>query len=500
MLQRVGDPARFPRQPSARCLGIAAGIALALGTGPGQAIPLPWPTELPGVEAPCPTSLDQVTPLRPGQTATCELSGTEDRHGWSLEASQGELLMIQVAQNGGFGEPCLELSDATGEVLTSVCEANNPRVDHRLAGPAPYRLTVWDQGGDDVFGYRLEVRRLSPPAAETPRLRSGEPRRSALGALGAVHFYRLDAAAGEVYRLQASSHSAMAQPCLELWQGGRLLRGIDALAPVGPCGGARLRLDRRFERPGPVLLLVSDDNDDAVMDYTLVARRLLPRENDPGSSGSWRRLEGRLDPAGSFGLHGLEGVAGEVFVAQVVVVGGLGVPCLELLRSDGSILTAACADSGRTARLEATLDVGGGHGLLVSAEGAEGPVSYALAVARVAPAAVASEPLPRGVLREGRLVGGADLALYTFTALPGAEVGLELATTGGFAEPCFELRRPDGSPAEKGCAVRGETTIRRRLVIDQAGSQVLLVFDRGLDESMPYRISLSAPETEGGGH
>ena len=501
--------AREGLRPNAR-VGDGGGVRLWIPTLLGLAIALSFAASMAAFPLPplfdpsilrveCPAGSEAVS-MRAGQRAVCELAAMGDRQHYELEARAGDRLLIQVAQTGGFGEPCLELSRGSGEIEATTCEANNPRLEPLLGSDGPWRVSVWDEGDDDLFAYHLMVRRLSPAVVEMPLLHPQTPRSASLDSLGDLHLYRFETLAGQVVRFQLSSRSTEAQPCLVLWRRGERLPLTLDDASGSPCGGSRLRIERRFEIGGSVILGVFDENDDVRLDYTLVAQTLAPQPPATRRLGSWERLEGRIDPVGSFDTYGLEGVAGEVFTLRGVAVGGGGRLCFELLRPDTSVLAVDCARRGEGddgVGLDITLEGDGLPTLLISAEETDQPMVYGLGVIRVVPPAISAEPLPRGVFRQGQLAGGAVLALYTFPGEVGAEGVIELVSRGGFGEPCLELRRPDGELQAKACAPRGETSVRYPFVVEQAGSQVLLVFDQGLDESLPYRLSLSAGDATG---
>ena len=153
-----------------------------------------------GAEAGCTVAVgcDAPTPL----TAALEIGQIDS---YRIAAQQGGVLMIGVGEaslKGGFN-PTFTFTDADGTELASCSAASGCNDVATLSGPAPYTVTVFDEGSDSAHSYNLSVVPLSDAFAGTTACMESIgcdaqiPNGASLGR-GEIDSYRLTAESGSV--------------------------------------------------------------------------------------------------------------------------------------------------------------------------------------------------------------------------------------------------------------------------------------------------------------
>lgn len=152
-----------------------------------------------------------------------------------------------------------------------------------------------------------------------------------------------------------------------------------------------------------------------------------------------------IDPASDQDQFRFLGAPGEVITISVTRLGGVGTPCFELLRPDGSTLSPGlCALPSR--RINATLDQLGQHRIRVSEQGANQTVDYSVVLDRIAPVSPAAAALDPGADIVGVISPRGELDVFSFHGEVDDQITLVGTDTAGSAGPGvgLELFAPDG--------------------------------------------------------
>ena len=298
--------------------------------------------------------------------------------------------------------------------------------------------------------------------------------------MGDLDVYSWQATAGERVRLLLTRSAGPGQPCLEL-------SGPDGRSLVADCGPHQARIIPPATVEGSYRLWVSDDNDDEAMVYSLAVERLEPSHPAVLPLCIGCSMEETLAPPGDLDLYAFDGLAGEVFLVQLVRQESPGNPCLEILRPDGTTLAAECGEE--RVRRVVTLDGRGVHALLVSERLGHRPLDYRIFLERLAPIAISTAALEPGRSVLGRLDPAGEIDLFAFEGHPGEVFGFRLVVLGDEGSPCFELYRPDATLAHGNC--RAGSGSDGWLRLDLAGTQTLVVGDRTDSHTFPYRLVAS---------
>src|SRR5688500_7796532 len=123
----------------------------------------------------CPTALSF------GAQVTCALDVAGEADSFALSASAGDAVLIHAvsAANSGL-EVDLELRDGS-EALGAARGGTSAEMVCKIPATARYAVSVFDSGGDEVGGYRIEAQRINRPVgAFTAAM--GRPRHGVVGA------------------------------------------------------------------------------------------------------------------------------------------------------------------------------------------------------------------------------------------------------------------------------------------------------------------------------
>ncbi len=196
-----------------------------------------------------------------------------------------------------------------------------------------------------------------------------------------------------------------------------------------------------------------------------------------------------LDPGTDLDTFRFSGVAGEVVVIQAARLGGAGLPCLELLRPDGTSLKPKTCTS-NSARLDATLDRNGQYRIRVSEYYARYVTPYSVVLERVGPASTAATQLDAGASVGGIISPLGEIDSFAFQAKAGdviSVVGTDTSATAAYVN--MELIGPNGVRVIAGGG--GDRATLTRTIVDPGIYTVLLYeyYERYPD--MTYRLDYS---------
>ncbi len=189
----------------------------------------------------------------------------------------------------------------------------------------------------------------------------GDLRTCSLNPLGELDIFRFVGAAGELVRIVATEGSDVgAEVCAELRSPGGVLLATD-------CHEVTATIELPLPDSGAYSILISEQNNNVVMNYRLVVKRLSPVSPASTILESGITLGGAMiNPSGDIDLYTFQGTSGDVILIDGTE-GSNGGPevCIDLRRPDGSSVSGVVCHE-VAARIEATLDQAGAHTVIVS--------------------------------------------------------------------------------------------------------------------------------------
>jgi hypothetical protein len=199
-------------------------------------------------------------PIDYGEVVLCDITlGDSDQ--FDFAGVNGETIVAQAAARG-VGNPCLELK-RQGSPIRSACGGSSARIDGPLGEDGPYSLVVTESGNNSPMDYTLVLERIAPPSPAASAICPGcSISDGMIDPIGDLDIFVFQGEAGATVMVQASTHG-LGNPCIELWR-------PDG-TPMGPpeCGGTTGRIDTTLDQSGPYSILVSENGNNASMNYTL---------------------------------------------------------------------------------------------------------------------------------------------------------------------------------------------------------------------------------------
>ena len=166
---------------------------------------------------------------------------------------------------------------------------------------------------------------------------------------GDTDLFTFKGQAGDLVNIQATETAGTAgsDPCLELYFEGNFI--------TFQCRERTPLLREFLDYTGTYTIVVSDENQDFLIDYTLSLERFFPLSCSTTSICSDCSVEGSIDPIGDFDFFAFSGVAGDSITVTVTETAGIDPagPCLLFLFPDGVGTTTCDSD---TATLTRTLN------------------------------------------------------------------------------------------------------------------------------------------------
>ena len=413
-----------------------------------------------------------------GDLITCDIDLVGDSDLFFFTGTAGDVLVLQVSTTMGFGNPCMRIFDPDVVLTASECEFNNPRLDLTLDQTGTYTILVSDDNDDETMSYTLALERHFPTADSGISICYGCLLEDQLGPVGDLDLFTFEGSFGDKVVLQSAVTSGFGNPCLEVFR-------PDGFLLSSQCEFNNPRLDLTLDKEGTYTVLVSDDNDDETMSYTLALERHYPIADSGVSICYGCLLEGQLSPVGDLDLFTFAGKSGDIIVLQSVVTGGFGNPCIEVFGPDGSPYSSQCEFN--NPRLDLSLDQTGVYTVLLSDDNDDETMSYGIIVDVLVPLSCSAEHVCFGCTIGGDVDPIGDLDIFYFDGTDGDLVLLTLSTVSGFGNPCIELYSPDGLLVDSQCEFNNAMI---DAVLDQDGIYTVLASDDNDDETFGYDLDV----------
>jgi hypothetical protein len=437
--------------------------------------------------------------LSSGEPAMGAISAVGAVDSWTITASQGDRLVVQIAElSGGAGfTPRIEMLAPDGATLGASSGDVAARLDIQAPVSGTFTLAVSDVNRSGTGTYQLQLAQMPgvftvPAGDEGGSLTNGINHQGAI-TLGDLDLWTFTANAGDRIALEIAEISGGAgfTPMIELFtpDGARL--GINS-------GSVAARLDAQAAVSGNYTVLVSDATQSGTGSYRLRLAQVpgvfsVPAGDEGGSLTNGANHTGTID-VGDLDLWTFSASKGDRIVLQLSETsGGSGfTPMLELFAPDGARLGVASDAS--VARLDVQADVSGTYTVLISDAGASGTGGYELRLAQVpesfiVPAGDEGGALPDGIDTNGT-IGQGDLDLWTFTASTGDRITLQITelTGGASFTPMIEVFSPNG---ERKRATQNATAATLDIAVETVGTYTVLVSDANRTGAGTYRLNLA---------
>jgi hypothetical protein len=202
-----------------------------------------------------------------GEVTTCAIDLVGDSDLFTFEANVGDVVIIQLAETAGnaLASPCIEVFFG-GSPVDSACDFNNPRLDLTLSGTGVHTIVVTDDNDDTTFDYTLGLERIVPLSCSTVPICFGCLLQKSIDPIGDIDVVAFRGVSGDLITvtMAETAGNALASPCIEVFFGG---------SPVdSACDFNNPRLDLTLSGTGIYNLVMSDDNDDALLTYNITVQ------------------------------------------------------------------------------------------------------------------------------------------------------------------------------------------------------------------------------------
>jgi Ca2+-binding RTX toxin-like protein len=152
----------------------------------------------------CPTTLAYGTPV------SCSIDKTKEVDLFSLTAAAGDALFVHAVRAAGSSlEMDLDVRDPSGKVVCAGTAGPSTAVVCPAATSGRYTVSVFDSGGDELGGYRLDAQRINKPVGAFA-LAMGRPRQGLVAVAGESDWFTFAGAADAVIVARATSIGASA--------------------------------------------------------------------------------------------------------------------------------------------------------------------------------------------------------------------------------------------------------------------------------------------------
>ena len=413
--------------------------------------------------------------IKYGDIVTCTIGTIGDIDKFRFSGSDGDTVVVQATRQSS-GIPCIKLFGPDGSLIASKCGGTAAKINVTLNQTGTHSILVSEYNNDEVMDFALVLERIIlPSASATPINPCDPPLIDEIDPVGDLDLFFFQGSDGDTVVVQATRQSS-GIPCIELF-------GPDGSLIASKCGGTAAKINVTLNQTGTHSILVSEYNNDEVIDYALVLERIIPpcpsaipiNPSDPP-------LIDEIDPVGDLDLFFFQGSDGDTVVVQATRQSS-GIPCIELFGPDGSRIASKCG--GTAAKINVTLNQTGTHSILVSEYNNDEVIDYALVLERIippCPSAIPINPSDPPLIDEIDPVG--DLDLFFFQGSDGDTVVVQ-ATRQSSGIPCIELFGPDGSRITSKC---GGTAAQINVTLNQTGTHSILVSEYNNDEVIDYAL------------
>ena len=198
-----------------------------------------------------------------GQVVTCSIDPIGDSDVFRFMAVGNERVVIQVATQTAFREPCIRLFSPTNVQLWNLCTgAGFQRVLATLNEPGLHTIQVFEDGNDETMNYTLVVERLLPASPAARPIGFGESLTDAIDPLGEIDVFTFAAEAGANIELRVAALVGFREPCVELIH-------PDSNRTVGCTGGGTSAIMMTLPLTGDYTAFVHENGQDETTGYSL---------------------------------------------------------------------------------------------------------------------------------------------------------------------------------------------------------------------------------------
>jgi len=191
-------------------------------------------------------------------------------------------------------------------------------------------------------------------------------------------------------------------------------------------------------------IVLSDDNGVDTGNYSVALQRLNgPDQAIPISYGE--TLAGTIDPAGEIDTYVFDAVAGDLALVRMSGLAGSSFDAtFRVYRPDGSLLCEATRTDPGLIEQVCTIDVTGGHAIVLSDDNGVDTGNYSVALQRLNGPAQAI-PISYGETLAGAIDPAGEIDTYVFDAMAGDVALVRMSGLAGTFDATFRVYRPDGS-------------------------------------------------------
>jgi hypothetical protein len=433
-------------------------------------------------------SANEGGPLSPGGMLSGAIDkGDLDSYTFTATAGQGVQLRLVDTAGGAFW-PGFEVYDPSGtRVVNPVSATDVAATSFYAPASGTYTVVVYDKstGSASTGDYNLYFTR-APSANEGGLLSSGGVTSGSIDK-GDLDSYTFNATAGEGVHLRLVDIAGIA-----FWPGFEVYDPTGARV-VNPVSATDVAVTSFYAPSTGVYTVVAYDNSTgraSTGDYNIYFTR-APSANEGGPLSSGGMLGGAIDK-GDLDSYTFNATAGEGIVLRLVdVAGGAFWPGFEVYDPSGSRVMNPVSSTD-VAGSSFYAPTSGTYTVIVydNSTGSASTGDYNLYFTR-ALSANEGGPLSSGSTLSGVIDKG-DLDSYTFAALAGASVHIELADVAqGPLWPAFEVYEPSGKRAVN--PVSGADLASVTFKASGGGTFMLVVYDMstGMASTGGYQLSLT---------
>jgi hypothetical protein len=192
-----------------------------------------------------------------------------------------------------------------------------------------------------------------------------------------------------------------------------------------------------------------------------------------------------IDTSGDSDLFRFLGTDGETIILQSTWQSGALRPCIELIAPDNT-RTEACTNAFLN-KIDIRLNQTGMHTIRVWDWFGTNSGKYALALERVIPPSIDTQPVQYGEIITDEINPGGDIDLYKFCGTAGDIIILQSTWQSGALRPCIELIAPDNT---RTAACANNFLNKIETTLNQTGVHSILVTDWFGTNSGEYSVDL----------
>ena len=338
---------------------------------------------------------------------------------------------------------------------------------------------IGERGINATGNFSLFLQRLNNPTNATA-INYDDVVVGAIAAITEHEAYTIDGVSGDIIRFDLAKTSGNYEPAITIYRpdGTRL------------CGDSTifdgLTLECTLDVNGTYLVLIGERGINATGNFSLFLQRL----NNPTNATAINYddvVVGAIAAITEHEAYTIDGVSGDIIRFDLAKTSGNYEPAITIYRPDG---TRLCGDStifdGLT--LECTVDVNGTYLVLIGERGINATGNFALYLQRL------NNPSNANSIGYGDTVTGSIGAIpehitYVFNGSSGEMVRFDLAQTAGEYLPALFVYRQNGTLLCSDSTIFSSLTLE--CTLDLTGTYIILVGDRGIDDTGNFGLSLS---------